>query len=306
MLQNTRELHQNELRIDVPKMSRDSIVTVVSCILAVFAFAKAHAQQAGPLSPAAPVTRPAPIPANKPEAPPVPPEEMIRRFAAKEDEMLRASMTYGFQKSVRLEEIGRDNKASGQLEIVTQQFVGPDGRRYEKPVRRSASTLQHLQVQRGDSDLIASTPLFPLTTSQLPKYEITFQGKQPLDELSAYIFAVKPRALDRTHAYFSGVVWVDEQDMVIVKTIGKWVMETGDVTSPMLPFAVFETYRQPLVKNLWFLAYSRSYETIPEGKATLPIRVVIRWTHYTPAGSGPTTPPPPVPKPTESKGAPRR
>src|SRR5437879_4060644 len=186
MLQNTRDLHQNELRIDAPKMSRDSIVTVVSCILAVFAFAKApaHAQQAGPLSPAAPVTRPAPIPANKPEAPPVPPEEMIRRFAAKEDEMLRASMTYGFQKSVRLEEIGRDNKASGQLDIVTQQFVGPDGRRYEKPVRRSASTLQHLQVERGDSDLIASTPLFPLTTSQLPKYEITFQGKQPLAELS--------------------------------------------------------------------------------------------------------------------------
>ncbi len=134
------------------------------------------------------------MPANKPEPPPVPPEEIIRRFAAKEDEMLRASQGYGFQKSVRLEEIGPDNKASGQMEIVTQQFVGPDGRRYEKPVRRTASTLQHLQVERGDSDLIASTPLFPLTTPQLPKYEITFQGKQPLDELNAYIFAVKPRA----------------------------------------------------------------------------------------------------------------
>jgi len=97
---------------------------------------------------------------------------------------------------------------------------------------------------------------FPLTTSQLPKYEITFQGKQPLDELSTYIFAVKPRALDRAHAYFSGVVWVDEQDMVIVKTMGKWVTETGDVTSPMLPFAVFETYRQQVGKNLWFFVFA--------------------------------------------------
>ena len=264
----------------------------------------AHAQEAGPMRPTSPAALPVPMPVNKPEPPPVPPEEIIRRFAAKEDEMLRASMGYGFQKSVRLEEIGPDNKVAGQVEIVTQQFVGPDGRRYEKPVRRTASTLQYLQVERGDSDLIASTPLFPLTTLQLPKYEITFQGKQPLDELSAYIFAVKPRALDRAHAYFSGVVWVDEQDMVIVKTIGKWVMETGDVTSPMLPFAVFETYRQQVGKNLWFPAYSRSDETIPEGKATLPIRVVIRWTDYTPAGSGPPTAPPPVPKPTDSKGAP--
>ena len=205
--------------------------------------------------------------------------------------MLRASMSYGFQKSVRLEEIGPDNKVAGQVEIVTQQFVAPDGRRYEKPVRRSASTLQYLQAERGDSELIASTPLFPLTTAQLPKYEITFQGKQPLDELSAYIFAVKPRALDRTHAYFSGVVWVDEQDMVIVKTIGKWVMETGDVTSPMLPFAVFETYRQQVDKNLWFPSYSRSDETIPADKTTLPIRVVIRWTEYTLGGALPATSP---------------
>ena len=60
----------------------------------------------------------------------------------------------------------------------------------------------------------------------LPKYEITYGGKQPLDELSAYFFTVKPRAVERAHAYFSGVVWVDVQDLVIVKTMGKWVTET--------------------------------------------------------------------------------
>lgn len=275
-------------------MNRRSILMTTSCGIAVLVAAAAkpiRAQEAGPMRPPAPAVLPAPMPVKKPEAPPVPPEEIIRRFAAKEDEMLRASMGYGFQKSVRLEEIGPDNKVSGQVEIVTQQFVGPDGRRYEKPVRRSPSTLQFLQAERGDSELIASTPLFPLTTSQLPKYEITFQGKQPLDELNTFIFAVKPRALDRAHAYFSGVVWVDEQDMVIVKTIGKWVMETGDVTSPLLPFSVFETYRQQVGKNLWFPSYSRSDETIPADKTTLPVRIIIRWTDYTPAGAPPAAPP---------------
>src|ERR1700687_2764430 len=275
-------------------MNRRSIIMApflaVAALLA-FAMVSARAQDAGPMTPTSRATLPAPMPVNKPEPPPVPPEEIIRRFAAKEDEMLRASMSYGFQKSVRLEEIGPDNKVAGQVEIVTQQFVAPDGRRYEKPVRRSASTLQYLQAERGDSDLIASTPLFPLTTAQLPKYEITFQGKQPLDELSAYIFAVKPRALERAHPYFSGGVWVDEQDMVIVKMIGKWVMETGDVTSPMLPFAVFETYRQQVGKNLWFPSYSRSDETIPANKTTLPIRIVIRWTDYTLGGALPAAPP---------------
>ena len=283
-------------------MIRHSIATVLLVSAAVFLTAapiRVHAQESGPMKPPAPATTPAPRTAEKEEQPPIPPEEIIRRFAAKEDEMLQASLGYGFQKSVRLEEIGPDNKAAGQVEIVTQQFIGPDGRRYEKPLRRSPSTLQHLQVERGDADLIATTPLFPLTTSQLPKYEITFQGKQPLDELSAYIFAVKPRALDRTHAYFSGVVWVDEQDMVIVKTIGKWVMETGDVTSSLLPFTVFETYRQQVAKNLWFPSYSRSDETIPMDKATLPIRIIIRWTDFTPAGSTPAPA-----KPAASKSTP--
>ena len=244
----------------------------------------AHAQDGGPMTPPAGTKLPAPLPPNKPETPSVPPEEIIRRFAAKEDEMVRAIIGYSFQKSVRLEEIGSDGKPAGQMEVVTQQTIDSDGKLREKPVRRAASTLHYVQLERGDADLTVATPLFPLTTSQLPKYEITFQGKQPLDELSAYIFAVKPRSLDRARAYFSGVVWVDEDDMVIVKTIGKWVTETGDVTSSVVPFSVFETYRQQVGKNQWFPAYSRSDDTMMVGDVKVPIRIVIRWTDYTPLG----------------------
>jgi hypothetical protein len=126
----------------------------------------------------------------------------------------------------------------------------------------------------------------------LPKYEITYGGKQPLDELSAYFFSIKPRALDRARAYFSGVVWVDEQDLVIVKTMGKWVTETGDVTASELPFTVFETYRQQVGKNLWFPAYSRSDETIPAGDAHVPIRVIVKWSDFTPlVGTSPAATP---------------
>ena len=283
-------------------MNRCSITPASFCALAVLLTAgtgSVHAQESGPMRPPANATLPVPLPANKPEPPPIPPEQIIQRFAAKEEEMLRAITGYGFQKSVRLEEIGPDNKPAGQVEIITQQIVAPDGRRYEKTIRRTESTLHYLQVERGDSDLIASTPPFPLTTSQLSKYDISFQGKQPLDELNVYIFAVKPHALDRAHAYFSGVVWVDEQDLVIVKTIGKWVSELGDVKSAALPFTVFETYRQQVGKSQWFPAYSRSDDSIPEGKTTVPIRIIIRWTDYTPFASAP--PAVPAPRPADNK-----
>jgi len=288
-------------------MIQRSNLLAACCALALFlaaAPATLRAQGAGPMQPPESTKFPAPPPPSKPEPPALPPDEIIRRFAAKEDEMVRAIKDYTFQKNVRIQEIGPDSKSTGQLEIVTQLRFTPDGKMYEKPVSRQPSTLHNLDLQRGDSDLLAATPMFPLTTAMLPKYEITYGGKQPLDELSAYYFTVKPRAVERVHAYFSGVVWVDVQDLVIVKTMGKWVTETGDVTASDLPFTVFETYRQQVGKNLWFPAYSRSDDTYQAGNISVPIRVIIKWSDFTPQASAPATASPPAAKPADGKGTP--
>jgi hypothetical protein len=246
----------------------------------------ADAQENGPMQPPAPATSSPPPTATRPQPPPIPPEEMIRRFAANEDEILRAMIGYSFQQSLRIEEIGRDNKPAGQLEIITQQTPSTGGTMSAKVIHRSKSTLQYLQVEPGDLGTTYPTPLFPLITSQLPNYNIRYAGKQPLDELNAFIFEVSPRTLDRKHAYFSGTVWVEDHDYAIVKSIGKWVTETGDVKFSGLPFTIFETYRQQMAGNLWFPIYSRSDDYITVGNASVPVRLVIRWTHFT-RGTGP-------------------
>src|SRR3984957_12105277 len=266
--------------------------------------ASLRAQDPGPMQPPESTKFPTPPPSAKPESPARPPDEIIRRFAAKEDEMVSAIKGYTFQKDVRIQEIGPDNKPAGQVEIVTQLRISPEGKMYEKPVSRQPSTLHTLALERGDSDLLAPTPMFPLTTAMLPKYEITYGGKQPLDELNAYFFTVKPRALDRARAYFSGVVWVDVQDLVIVKTMGKWVTELGDVTASDLPFTVFETYRQQVGKNLWFPAYSRSDDNFQAGNTSVPIRVIVKWTDFTPQASTPAADSPAIATPSDNKGTP--
>jgi hypothetical protein len=287
-------------------LQRSNILTACCALALVLAGAPAllRAQGAGPMQPPESTKFPTPPPPSKPEPPTVPPDEIIRRFAAKEDEMVRAIKGYTFQKEVRVQEIGPDSKPTGQIEIVTQLRFTPDGRLYEKSVSRQPSTLHTLDLQRGDSDLLAPTPFFPLTTAMLPKYEITYGGKQPLDELTAYFFTIKPRALERTHAYFSGVVWVDIQDLVIVKTMGKWVTELGDVTASDLPFTVFETYRQQVGKNLWFPAYARSDETTQSGDSHVPIRVIVKWTDFKPLASEPVPDTPPTLKPSDNRGTP--
>lgn len=274
----------------------------ICCVLALALSASPallRAQGAGPMQPPESTKFPAPPPPGMPEPPALPPDELIRRFASKEDEMARAIRGYTFQKEVRVQEMGPDNKPAGQLVIITQLQITPDGKLSEKPVSRQPSTLHYLDLQRGDSDLLAPAPMFPLTTAMLPKYEITYRGKQPLDELNVYYFTIKPRALERAHAYFSGVVWVDEQDLVIVKTMGKWVTETGDVTASDLPFTVFETYRQQVGKNLWFPAYSRSDESFESGGTNVPIRVIVKWSNFAPLANAPATNSPATAKPPE-------
>jgi hypothetical protein len=285
-------------------MIQKSNLLAAYCALAlVFAVAPSSllAQGAGPMQPAESTKFPTPPAPSKPDPPTLPADEIVRRFAAREDEMARAIKGYTFQKDVRLQEIGPDNKPTGQLEFVTQLRFSTDGKTYEKPVSRQPSTLHTLDLQRGDSDLLAPTPMFPLTTAMLPKYEIVYGGKQPLDELNTYYFTVKPRAVDRARAYFSGVVWVDVQDLVIVKTMGKWVTETGDVTASDVPFTVFETFRQQVGKNLWFPAYARSDETIQAGDTSVPIRVIVKWTDFTPQTSAPAADSPATAQPPTEK-----
>jgi len=45
---------------------------------------------------------------------------------------------------------------------------------------------------------------------------------------------------------------VDDRDLVVAKTYGKWVTEVGDVSTPQLPFTLFETSARNIDGNSGF------------------------------------------------------
>ena len=240
-------------------------------------------EPAGPQVPPKPpeIVRIPTRPAAPSEPPSIAPDEIIRRFSAQEDQLARLFPTYGYRKTVRLEEIGADGKVAGQAEISSSSLpVSEDARR--KAGGEPQSTLRFLNLERDDIEALSKIPAFPLVTANLPKYEITYEGKQPVDELSTYVFEIKPRQLERARAYFDGLVWVDDHDLAIVKSYGKWVTETGDARASQLPFTIFETYRQPVANKYWLPAYSRSDGEYDDKGLTVPVRLIIRWDQYAP------------------------
>src|SRR5580704_11508285 len=268
----------------IPRHIRHLAFVLIAAVAGFFAVPLIAQEPAGPQTPpkAPDIVRLPTHPAAPAEQPPIAPEEIIRRFSAQEDQLARLFTTYAYRKTVRLEELGVDGKVAGQAEITSSSLpVSDDARR--KAGGEPQSTLRFLNLERDDIEALSKIPAFPLVSANLPKYEISYEGKQLVDELSTYLFQVEPRQLERTHAYFDGLVWVDDHDLAIVKTYGKWVTETGDARASQLPFTIFETYRQPVANKYWLPAYSRSDGSFDDKGLSVSVRLIIRWDQYAPA-----------------------
>jgi hypothetical protein len=230
-----------------------------------------------------------------PEPPSLPPEEIIKKFAAKEDEYVAVRPTYGARKTIRIDEFDRQGKLSGQFLMVTESIRTPDGRVVNKVIEHPQSTLHVFALEPEDVKELERIPQFPLNSAQLAKYDLKYIGQELIDEIETYIFQVKPRALDRTHAYLDGIVWVDTKYLEVVKTYGRWVNELGDVKFATMPFTTFETYRENVDGKYWFPNYERADETLHLKDGDFPVRLVIKWADFKPLpapASAPAATPP--------------
>jgi hypothetical protein len=228
----------------------------------------------------------------EPEAPPSLPEsEIIKRFSQKEDAYLLARTHYTYTKTIRIQEFGPEGKPAGEFILVTQPVRDVEGKLFEKVIERPHSTLQHIYLRSEDLEGLQRTPAYPLTTTQLAKYDLKYLGKEQVDEIDCYIFQAKPKVVERTKGYFDGVVWVDAKYLEVVKTYGKWVTDQGDMRAVAdLPFTLFETYRENVDGKFWFPNYSRSDDTLNLKGLEIPVRVVIKWSDFKPAAAAPQPP----------------
>ena len=171
-------------------------------------------------------------------APAVNPDEIITKFAAKEKQFSEALENYVYRQTSKVQELDESGEAVGKWEITSDITFTEDGKRTEHVVHAPVSTLKNLLLTPEDMQDLRYTQPFVLTTDQLPEYFIRYLGKQNVDEISCYVFAVKPKKLAPGKRYFEGQIWVDDRDFQIVKTYGKGVGKAGDQQFPM-----FETLR---------------------------------------------------------------
>jgi hypothetical protein len=254
-------------------------------------------EEQGPIAPPPDHTPVHRVTTDQPPAvapPDLPPDEIIQRFSQKEEQYALMRSRFGYTKTIRLTEYGLDGKPSGDYEMVTQSAVAPDGYVSQRVVSQPASTLHFMIPEPPDFEFLAKIPFYPLVPSQLPKYNITYVGREKVDEIDCYIFDVKPKVLERANALFQGVVWVDSKYLEVVKTYGRFVTDLGGVHPQDLPFANFETYRDNVEGKYWFPDYMRSDDVVHLKDRDVWVRLIVKWTDFKPltvptAASGPSS-----------------
>jgi len=228
----------------------------------------------------------------QPEAPPsLPPAQIIQGFAKKEDIYLAARPQYSYRKTIRIQEFGPDGRPIGEFTATYDAARSSDGKLYEKAVSAPTTSLQYLQFEPEDAQFLTRIPAFPVTAATLSTYNLQYLNTEQVDEVDCYIFQVTPKTLDRQHALFNGVIWVDQKYLEVVKTYGKWVTDLGPLEPPTLPFDMFETYRENVDGKYWFPNYSRADGVYKMKDHDVPIRVTIKWTNFKPFPPAPVAPP---------------
>ena len=186
------------------------------------------------------------------------PQQVIDKFAARESVFKQARENYTFRQTVKVDTIVEDtNRVDGEYQQVTDITFNQEGKREEHVVFAPQNTLERVLMSPADFQDIEHRLPFILTTEDLPQYDITYLGRQHIDELDTYVFSATPKVLVKNHRYFQGKVWVDQQDLQIVLINGKTVpQDTRPGHEDLQP--PFTTYYEQVDGKYWFPTYTKA------------------------------------------------
>jgi hypothetical protein len=216
------------------------------------------------------------------------PQQIIEKFAAKEEIFREARNKYVYTQDITVQELDGNN-VSGEFRLVQDITYDDKGGRIENVTFAPQNTLHQLILSREDYDDFRNKMAFIMTTSDLPQYNLLYVGQQHQDEIETYVFDVAPKTIVKGQRYFQGRIWVDNHDFQIVKSCGKTVPEAvptkkkKNVQENLSP--KFVTYREQIDGQYWFPTYIRADDILHFRQNDIHMREIIKLSNYKRFGS---------------------
>jgi hypothetical protein len=206
-------------------------------------------------------------------------QRIIQEFATKEKLFREARNNYTYHQINKVEELGPDNEVEGVYEQEWDIVFDDSGKRIERVTYAPPDTLREVSISQEDLNTMRNVQPFVLTSDELPEYEIKYLGHVKVDQITAYVFSIRPKEIEKGHQYFQGVVWVDDEDLQIVKSEGKPVPELKTKKGENL-FPRFTTWREQIDGKYWFPTFTLADDTLYFSQGPVHIKEILRYADY--------------------------
>ena len=203
------------------------------------------------------------------------PDEIIRRFSSKETEFYNAWMQYTYHQTADVRVLSVNGSPRREVMTIISDIVFTDDGRRDVQIVRRAGDLHSVIFTRDDEEVIDNLQPFALTEKELPEYDLSYQGKEKVDELTCYVFSVKPKSIKSGKFYFEGKIYVDDHDLQIVRTVGKPVPQKKNTQFP-----AFETIRQMIDDKYWFPVWTHADSNLHFQRDDVHIEETISYENY--------------------------
>jgi hypothetical protein len=206
-------------------------------------------------------------------------DRIIKKFTANEFNFRQALGVYAFNRNAKIQTVGLGGQITGTYQRDSFLSFNEDGSRFEKILYFPISTLKDLSITPADLENLGGIDPFAIEPKVVNQYNFTYVGKEKIDELDLYVFDVAPKVVPdwkkTTQRYFQGRIWVDDRDLMIVKSKGKAIPEGKE------RFPVMETYRDSVDGKYWFPVLSMSDDDLVfDSGQVVKIKIRVKYSNY--------------------------
>lgn len=207
-------------------------------------------------------------------------DRIVKGFTANEAKFRAALNSYVYARSATINTIGMGGQITGTYRRDSFMGFNPDGSRAERIDFAPVSTLTEITMTAEDLEDLGGLNQFAIEPKSAAKYNFSFVGKEKIDELNLFVFDVTPKVMPEAkkngERLFQGRIWVDDRDLLVVKTKGKAVPEWKNNRYP-----VVETWRENVDGKFWFPAYAKSDDELVFGNGNVvKLRMRVKYERY--------------------------
>lgn len=207
-------------------------------------------------------------------------DRIVKTFTDNELNFRESLNSYAFRRTATVNTLGMGGQLTGTYHTITFMTFTKEGERVEIVEYAPMPTTPPGFMTSEDLQDLGGVNPFALEPKTISQYDFRFVGKQNIDTLNLYVFDVTPKQIPSVKSgvrLFTGRVWVDDKDFMIVKTKGKAVPDAKNNKFP-----VVETWRENIDGKYWFPAFATSDdELVFDNGEVLKIRMRVYFKNYT-------------------------